>query len=65
MRKLALGLAAAAVLVLPSLARAGVPVAEIRDDHGTLLGRADEGAYFSPRDYGYLLSIGASARLDR
>ena len=61
-RKLALAFAAAAVLVLPSLAHAGVPVAEIRDDHGTLLGRADEGRYSSPRDYGYLLSIGSSAR---
>jgi hypothetical protein len=60
-RRLALGFAAAA-LALPSLAHAGVPVAEIRDDHGMLLTRADEGHYLSPRDYGYLLTIGASAR---
>ena len=61
-RKLAPVVAAAAVLVLPSLALAGVPVAEIRDDRGALVGRAGEGRYSSPRDYGYLLTIGASAR---
>ena len=61
-RKLAPAFAAAAVLVLPSLAHAGVPVAEVRDDHGALVARAGEGRYSSPRDYGYLLTIGASAR---
>jgi len=61
-RKLALGLVAAAALLLPSLARAGVPVAEIRDGHGALLAHADEGHYASAQDYGYLLTIGASAR---
>jgi NlpC/P60 family len=62
-RKLALGLAAAA-LALPPLAHAGVPVAEIRDGHGNVLGRAGTGAYTSPNDYGYLLTIGASRRDD-
>jgi hypothetical protein len=61
-RKLVLGFAAAAALLAPSLARAGVPVAEIRDGHGTLLARADEGQYASAHDYGYLLTIGASTR---
>ena len=57
----ALGFAAAAQ-VLPSLAQAGVPVAEIRDSHGTLIGRAGEGHFSSFPDYGYLLTIGASSR---
>jgi cell wall-associated NlpC family hydrolase len=61
-RKLVLGFAAAAALLVPSLAHAGVPVAEIRDGRGTLLARADEGHYASAHDYGYLLTIGASAR---
>jgi hypothetical protein len=61
-RKLALALAAVAALLVPSLARAGVPVAEIRDGHGDVLGSAGEGSYSSPFDYGYLLTIGASAR---
>ena len=62
MRKLALGFAVAAALALPSLAHAGVPVAEIRDGGGSLLSRAGAGAYSSPSDYGYLLTIGTSRR---
>jgi hypothetical protein len=61
-RKLALGLAAAAALLVPSFAHAAVPVAEIRDGHGAVIGSAGEGSYASPFDYGYLLSIGSSAR---
>jgi len=60
-RKLALGFAAAA-LFFPSLAHAGVPVAEIRDGRGDVLGSAREGRYATPFDYGYLLTIGASTR---
>ena len=62
-RKLALGFAAAA-LAFPSLAHAGVPVAEVRDGQGNLLSRAGTGPYASPSDYGYLLTIGASRRDD-
>jgi cell wall-associated NlpC family hydrolase len=58
-----------AVVVLafavPAAARAATPVAEIRDADGRLLGRAGVGAYTSPHDYGYLLSIGSSERDER
>jgi cell wall-associated NlpC family hydrolase len=37
-------------------------VAEIRNGEGRLLGHAGVGPYASPRDYGYLLTIGSSER---
>jgi len=46
----------------PATAHAGAPVAEIRNASGVLLGHAGVGSYASPRDYGYLLTIGSSAR---
>jgi hypothetical protein len=60
-RRFVLALVAAA-FVLPGTAHAATPVAEIRNAEGVLLGHAGDGRYVSPRDYGYLLTIGASAR---
>ena len=47
---------------LPAVAHAATPVAEIRNAHGVLVGQAGDGPYQSPRDYGYLLTIGSSQR---
>jgi hypothetical protein len=60
-RRFALAFVAAAFF-LPETAHAATPVAEIRNAEGVLLGKAADGRYVSPRDYGYLLTIGASAR---
>jgi hypothetical protein len=60
-RRVALVLVGVA-FALPSPANAAIPVAEIRDSDGALLENADAGSYASPRDYGYLLTIGSSER---
>jgi hypothetical protein len=60
-RRLTLGSIAAALALAPA-AHARVPVAEIRNAEGMLLGHAGIGHYVSPRDYGYLLTIGSSER---
>jgi cell wall-associated NlpC family hydrolase len=50
------------VVALPATAHAAAPVAEIRTGEGMLVGDAGVGPYQSPRDYGYLLTIGSSQR---
>jgi len=52
----------AVAFALPARAHGAAPVAEIRDGEGSLLGHAGTGSYTSPSDYGYLLTIGSSAR---
>ena len=61
MRRFALVLIGVA-FAFPATAHAAAPVAEIRNGSGALLGRAGAGSYESPRDYGYLLTIGSSER---
>jgi len=61
LRRIALALVAVA-FALPSQAHAAAPVAEIRNGNGRLLADTSGGAYASPNDYGYLLTIGASQR---
>jgi hypothetical protein len=46
------------VACAPATAHAATPVAEIRNAHGVLVGKVGDGPYESPRDYGYLLTIG-------
>jgi hypothetical protein len=60
-RRIALALVGIALCV-PATAHGAPPVAEIRSGEGALLGHAGPGAYASPRDYGYLLTIGSSER---
>ena len=59
-RRLAVALVVA--FVLPAAAHAATPAAEIRDSDGVLLREIGVGAYTSPDDFGYLLTIGAARR---
>jgi len=59
-RRLAVALVVA--LALPAAAHAATPAAEIRDSNGVLLREIGVGAYTSPDDFGYLLTIGAARR---
>ena len=61
MRRLALALVVA--FALPATAHAASPpAAEIRDSNGVLIRQIGVGAYSSPDDFGYLLTIGSARR---
>ena len=61
MRRLALALIVA--FALPATAHAASPpAAEIRDSNGVLIRQIGVGAYSSPDDFGYLLTIGSARR---
>jgi hypothetical protein len=62
-RRLVLASIVLAVALPPAAARADAgPVAEIIDAGGAFLDRAAPGPYASQADYGYLLTVGSSAR---